>query len=71
MVKVKMFESQTHVDREALDMPVLDAEVFMQVVESRRSVRVFATDSVPDVVIDACVRAAQDGDQRNYDFQGG
>ena len=59
MVKVKMFESQAHVDREALDMPALDADGFMEVVESRRSVRVFAKDPVPEEVVDACVRAAQ------------
>ena len=59
MVKVKMFESQTHMDREALDMPALDADGFMEVVESRRSVRVFAKDPVPEEVVNACVRAAQ------------
>ena len=59
MVKVKMFESQTHVDREAMDMPALDADGFMEVVESRRSVRVFANDPVPEEVVDACIRAAQ------------
>ena len=59
MVKVKMFESQTHVDREAMDMPALDADGFMEVVESRRSVRVFAKDPVPEEVVNACVRAAQ------------
>lgn len=59
MVKVKMFESRSDANREALDMPPLDPKAFMEVVESRRSVRVFSKDPIPESVIEACVSAAQ------------
>jgi nitroreductase len=59
MVKVKMFASVTGGDEPALEMPKLDAEAFYEVVNTRRSVRIFAKDEVPEEVILRCVDAAQ------------
>jgi nitroreductase len=59
MVKVKMFESVRGEREPALDMPPLDAEAFHAVVNSRRSVRIFSGDPVPEEVISRCIEAAQ------------
>ncbi|MDA0729094.1 MAG: nitroreductase family protein [Bacteroidetes bacterium] len=59
MVKVKMFESLRGERESALVMPPMDAEAFHAVVDSRRSVRIFAEDPVPEDVILRCIEAAQ------------
>tara|TARA_Y100000991_G_C21972671_1_gene350319 strand:- start:1865 stop:2629 length:765 start_codon:yes stop_codon:yes gene_type:complete len=59
MVKVKMFSSVSAEPDAALDMPELDAGVFYDVVDSRRSTRIYAQDGIPDEVIDRVVDAAQ------------
>ena len=59
MVKVKMFSSVSSEPEAALDMPELDAGVFYDVVDSRRSTRIYAQDGIPDEVIDRVVDAAQ------------
>ena len=59
MVKVKMFSSVSAEPDAALDMPKLDAGVFYDVVDSRRSTRIYAQDGIPDEVIDRVVDAAQ------------
>lgn len=59
MVKVKMFAGVDARAEPAVDMPPLDAAAFYEVVDSRRSTRIFAADPVPKDVIDRCVEAAQ------------
>ena len=59
MVKVKMFAGVDARAEPAVDMPPLDAAAFYEVVDSRRSTRIFAADPVPEDVIDRCVDAAQ------------
>ncbi len=59
MVKVKMFAGVDARAEPAEDMPPLDAAAFYEVVDSRRSTRIFAADPVPEDVIDRCVDAAQ------------
>ena len=63
MVKVKMFSSVSSAPEEAVDMPELDARAFYDVVDSRRSTRIYAADGIPDEVIDRVVDAAQKGTQ--------
>lgn len=59
MVKVKMFSSVQSAPEKAVDMPALDADAFYQVVDSRRSTRIYAEDSIPEDVIQRVVDAAQ------------
>lgn len=59
MVKVKMFSSVSSAPEEAVNMPELDARAFYDVVDSRRSTRIYAADGIPDEVIDRVVDAAQ------------
>jgi nitroreductase len=59
MVKVKMFASVGQVNEPALEMPPLDADAFYEVVDSRRSTRVFSADPIPKEVVLRCVDAAQ------------
>ena len=59
MVKVKMFSSVSSAPEEAVNMPVLDARAFYDVVDSRRSTRIYAADGIPEEVIDRVVDAAQ------------
>ena len=44
MVKVKMFESSESFKEPALEMPPIDKKVFYEVVNTRRSTRIFAQD---------------------------
>ena len=50
MVKVKMFDSVSREAMPAVEMPPLDAHAFHEVVDSRRSVRIYAADGVPEDV---------------------
>ena len=59
MVKVKMFAKVEGGEEPALEMAALDAAAFHEVVDTRRSVRIFAKDLVPSDVIHRCVAAAQ------------
>ena len=59
MVKVKMFSSVGTEQASAAEMPVLDAKAFYDVVDSRRSTRIYAKDEVPEDVIARVVDAAQ------------
>ena len=59
MVKVKMFESSESFKEPAFEMPPIDKEVFYEVVNTRRSTRIFAQDPVPEDAIMRCVDAAQ------------
>jgi len=59
MVKVKMFESVKGEAEPAMPMPPMDVEAFHAVVDSRRSVRIFAQDPVPQEVVARCIDAAQ------------
>ena len=59
MVKVKMFAGVDSQAEPAVDMPPLDADAFYEVVNSRRSTRIYAADPVPEEVIQRCVDAAQ------------
>ncbi|MGB1384819.1 MAG: nitroreductase family protein, partial [Flavobacteriales bacterium] len=59
MVKVKMFAKVEGGDEPALEMDVMDAAAFHEVVNTRRSVRIFAKDEVPFEVVQRCVAAAQ------------
>ena len=58
MSKVKIFAPVEEKKREAMDAPATDAAAFHAVVDSRRSVRVYADDPIPAEVMDACVDAA-------------
>ena len=58
MSKVKIFASVEEKRREAADAPRTDAQAFHAVVDSRRSVRVYADDPIPAEVMDACLDAA-------------
>ena len=58
MVKVKMFDAVSREAMPAMEMPPLDAHAFHEVVDSRRSVRIYAADVVPEEVVDRCVDAA-------------
>ena len=59
MVKVKMFASVETEQAPAAEMPVLDTKAFYDVVDSRRSTRIYAKDEVPEEVITRVVDAAQ------------
>ena len=59
MVKVKMFSSIGTEQAPAAEMPELDAQAFYDVVDSRRSTRIYAQDEVSDDVIARVVDAAQ------------
>ncbi|MDA9755557.1 nitroreductase family protein [Flavobacteriales bacterium] len=59
MVKVKMFSSIGTEQAPAAEMPELDTQAFYDVVDSRRSTRIYAKDEVPDDVIARVVDAAQ------------
>lgn len=59
MVKVKMFEGVQRDPQPAQQMPPMDREAFYKVVDSRRSVRIYAEDAVPAEVIARCIEAAQ------------
>lgn len=59
MVKVKMFSSVQSAPEKAVDMPPMDADAFYQVVDSRRSTRIYAEDIIPEDVIQRVVDAAQ------------
>ncbi len=58
MVKVKMFDPVSQEALPAKEMPPLDAHAFHEVVDSRRSVRIYAADGVPEEVVDRCADAA-------------
>lgn len=58
MVKVKMFETPVGSSRPAVDAPKTDSKAFHDIVNSRRSVRFFSDDPIPDEVIDQCIEAA-------------
>lgn len=58
MVKVKMFEATDENSRPSMDAPKTDAKAFHDIVNSRRSVRFFADDVIPQDVIDQCLEAA-------------
>ena len=58
MVKVKMFDSVSREATPPMEMPPLDSKAFHEVVDSRRSVRIYAADGVPDDVVERCVDAA-------------
>ena len=58
MVKVKMFETPEHKNRPAVDAPITDAKAFNEIVDSRRSVRFYSSDDIPQDVIDSCLDAA-------------
>ena len=58
MSKVKIFAPVEEKRREAADAPRTDAHAFHAVVDSRRSVRVYADDPIPAEVMDACLDAA-------------
>ena len=58
MVKVKMFEISEHKNRPAVDAPITDAKAFNDIVNSRRSVRFYSSDDIPQDVIDSCLDAA-------------
>jgi nitroreductase len=59
MVKVKMFEGVQRPPQPAQQLPPMDREAFYEVVDSRRSVRIFAKDAVPAEVVVRCIEAAQ------------
>ena len=58
MSKVKIFQPVEQKEREAAEAPITDAEAFHAVVNSRRSVRVYADDAIPESVMEACMDAA-------------
>ena len=58
MVKVKMFETTEQKNRPAVDAPITDAKAFNEIVDSRRSVRFYSSDDIPQHVIDSCLDAA-------------
>ena len=60
MVKVKMFDAKeaNNSPRKAAEAPVVDANAFYAVLESRRSVRIFTQDPVPEDTMRRCMEAA-------------
>ena len=58
MVKVKMFDTPEDKARPSVHAPKTDAKAFHDIVESRRSVRFFSSDPIPQDVIDQCIDAA-------------
>ncbi len=58
MSKANIFRPVEDKPREAMAAPETDAAAFHAVVESRRSVRVYADDPIPSEVMEACFDAA-------------
>jgi nitroreductase len=58
MVKVKMFDTPKDSVRAAVEAPKTDPQAFHDIVNSRRSVRFFSDDPIPEEVIDQCFEAA-------------
>ena len=58
MSKVEIFAPVDQKRREAVPAPETDAAAFHAVVDSRRSVRVYADDPIPEAVMTACIDAA-------------
>ena len=58
MVKVKMFDAPEEKSRPSVEAAKTDSNAFHTIVDSRRSVRFFAEDSIPQDVIDKCIDAA-------------
>ena len=58
MVKVKMFDTPEDSERPAVSAPATDSKAFHDIVESRRSVRFFSSDPIPQEVIDKCIDTA-------------
>ena len=58
MVKVKMFDTPEDPERQAVFAPSTDSKAFHDIVKSRRSVRFFSSDPIPQDVIDKCIDAA-------------
>lgn len=58
MSKVKIFKPVENKSRAAAEAPATDAAAFHAVVDSRRSVRLYADDPVPEDVMEACIDAA-------------
>ncbi|MEE2918593.1 MAG: nitroreductase family protein [Bacteroidota bacterium] len=59
MVKVKMFSSVGTERSPAMEMPDIDSKAFYEVIDSRRSTRIYAEDPVPEDVIRRAAEAAQ------------
>ena len=53
-----MFDTPDDNARPSVDAPKTDAKAFHDIVESRRSVRFFSSDPIPQDVIDQCIDAA-------------
>ena len=53
-----MFDTPEDNARPSVDAPKTDAKAFHDIVESRRSVRFFSSDPIPQDVIDQCIDAA-------------
>jgi nitroreductase len=58
MVKVKVFETPEDSKRPSVEAPITDSKAFHDVVDSRRSVRFFSDNEIPQEVIDKCLEAA-------------
>jgi len=58
MVKVKVFDMPEDSKRAAVDAPKTDSKSFKEIVNSRRSVRFFSNDPIPQAVIDDCIDSA-------------
>ena len=58
MVKVKMFVTPEEKSRPSVEAPLTDPTAFHAIVDSRRSVRFFADDEIPQDVIGKCLDAA-------------
>ena len=58
MSKVDIFAPVEEKKREAAQAPQVDSSAFHDVVDSRRSVRVYADDPVPSDIMKACIDAA-------------
>jgi len=58
MVKVKMFVAPEEKSRPSVEAAKTDSTAFHAIVDSRRSVRFFADDEIPQDVIDKCLDAA-------------
>jgi nitroreductase len=58
MVKVKVFDTPEDSERSAVESPSTDAKAFKDIVESRRSVRFYSNDPIPQEVIDDCIDSA-------------
>ena len=58
MVKVKVFDTPEDSKRKKVEAPATDAKAFKDIVNSRRSVRFFSDDPIPQEVIDDCIDSA-------------